>query len=277
MHVRLPIGRHRSRLAAFVAAVFAATLTARAAAPDVQKLIKEKSPALVTIKFVLKVSMPMMGGEEQESETEITGVVVDPKGVVLCSNTQLAGFVGLMKKIMGPMGGQITATPTDLKVLIGDDAEGKDAELVARDTELDLAWVRIKEPGDKPLEHLDLKKSATAEVGQPIVVVRRLGKYFARNAVISESRIGGSTSKPRQLFVPGSAIGMTLGLPVFAADGDFLGVMISQVPESEDGEFNPMAMMGMISEMQDSMTGLILPASEVAKATARALESAGKK
>lgn len=247
------------------------------ASVDVPKLAKDKGPALVTLKFVLKVSAPMMGNEEEESDTEVTGVMIDPKGIVLCSNTQLAGFLGMMKKMMGPMGAQITATPTDLKVLVGDDTEGKEGELIARDTELDLAWVKIKEPGDKPYDYVDLKKNASPEVGQTIVVVRRMGKYFNRSTVVAESRIGGATTKPRPLFVPSVAMGMTLGLPVFSAGGDLVGILISQAPESEDAEFNPFAMMSALGDMQESMTGLILPAAEVAKATARALEGQEKK
>ena len=46
-----------------------------------------------------------MGGMgDQESDSEVTGVMIDPKGLVLCSNTQLGGFTGIMKQFMGPMG-----------------------------------------------------------------------------------------------------------------------------------------------------------------------------
>jgi hypothetical protein len=252
------------------------THSAFAGPTDIPGLAREKGAALVTLKFVLKVSGPMVDGEE-ESETEVTGVMIDPKGVVLCSNTQLAGFVGMIKKMMGPMGSQINATPTDLKVLVGDDTEGKEAELIARDTELDIAWVKIKEPGDKPYDHIDLAKSAKLEVGQPIAIVRRMGKFFNRATVVTESRIGGTTSKPRTLYIPSSTMGMTLGLPVFSATGELLGVMVSQTPESDEGDFNPLAMLSMLSDMQDSMTGLILPATDVARATTRALEGMDKK
>lgn len=252
------------------------SVAAPAGPADIPGLARQKGPALVTLKFVLKVSGPMADGDE-ESDTEITGVMIDPKGVVLCSNTQLAGFVGMIKKMMGPMGSQINATPTDLKVLVGDDTEGKEAELVARDTELDIAWVRIKDPGDKPFDHIDLTRSAKPEVGQPIAIVRRMGKFFNRVAVVTESRIGGTTSKPRTLYIPSSTMGITLGLPVFSASGELLGVMVSQTPDSDESDFNPLAMLNMLSDMQDSMTGLILPATEVAKATTRALENAEKK
>jgi hypothetical protein len=249
-----------------------------AEAAGYRKVLAEKGPALVTVKFLLKANMgPMMGGEH-EQETEVTGVMIDAKGLALCSNTQLGGFVAMMKRMMGPMMGEASAAPTDLKVLVGDDTEGKEAELLARDTELDLAWVRIKEPGDKPYEFVDLSKGVTPEVGTAVIVLRRMGKYFARAAVASDAHIGGIVSKPRNLYVPTMGAAGAMGVPVFTAEGQFVGLTILQVPENGDAEPNPMAMLGgMMSGMQDMMTGMILPAADVAKATSRALENAGKK
>lgn len=242
---------------------------------DLNKMLNEKSPALVTVKFVLKVSMGQKFGGDNESDTEITGVMIDPKGMVLCSNTQLGGFVSMMKSMMGSMGSQFSATPTDLKVLVGDDTEGREAELVARDTELDLAWIRMKSPADKPYDYVDFSKAAKVSVGDTIVSLRRLGKYFGRQAAIAESRIGGVIQKPRELLLPASALGTSLGSPVFVRDGQPLGMIIMQVPEAEGSAENPMAMMSRMSGMQDMMAGFILPAATIIKATERAMATSG--
>lgn len=240
------------------------------------KWLQEKSPPLVTIKFVLKVKMGgMMGGMgDQESDSEITGVMIDPKGLVLCSNTQLGGIAGMMRRFMGPMGGGITATPTDIKVLVGDDTEGLEAKVVARDSELDLAWVQIEEPGDTKFSHCDFAKAATPKIGQRVFVVRRMGKFFDRVAAVSEGRVGGITTKPRDLYVPAGNLATALGLPIFTTDGTVVGVAILQTPDAEEAGMDPMSMLGNIFNMQDMMSGLILPAAEVVKATKRALETA---
>ena len=249
-----------------------------AAGVDLGKMLTDKGQALVTVKFVLKVSMPGMfgGGGDHESDTEITGVLIDPKGLVLCSNSQLGGFVSMMKSMMGPMGSQMTATPTDLKVLIGDDTEGKEADLVARDTELDLAWVRLKTPSDQALPFVDFAKSSKIAVGDDVFALRRLGKFFARTAIISECRIGGVTQKPRELMIPATALNAAMGAPVFASDGQPAGIIVMQVPEAEDGGENPMAMLGRMSGMQDMMSGFILPSAAIVKATQRALATASE-
>lgn len=270
----------RSVLPVFVvAALFATAGAARAEEAVYRRLLKEKGPAVVTVKFVLKVSMGgMMGGMgDQESENEISGVVIDPKGLVLCSNTQLGGFTAMVSRMMGRFGGEMSATPTDLKVLVGDDTEGREAELVARDTELDLAWVRIKEPGDSPLAHISLSGGAKGEIGQRLFALKRMGKYFGRSTVVVDGAVGGATSKPRELYVPSEMLTGALGLPVFNVEGTVVGVVVMQQPDAEDSEANPMAMLGNMMNMQEMMAGLILPAAEVEKATRRAMETAETK
>lgn len=266
-------------LVGLVAALFATAGAVRADEGAYRRLLKEKSPAVVTVKFVLKVSMGgMMGGMgDQESENEISGVLIDPKGLVLCSNTQLGGFTAMVSRMMGRFGGEMSATPTDLKVLVGDDTEGKEAELVARDTELDLAWVRIKEPGDSPLAHISLSGGAKGEIGQRLFALKRMGKYFGRSTVVVSGAIGGTTSKPRELYVPADMLTGALGLPVFNAEGTIVGVVVMQQPDAEDSDANPMAMLGNMMNMQEMMAGLILPAAEVEKATKRAMETAESK
>ncbi len=237
-------------------------------AADYHKLLQEKSPAFVTIKFVLKMKMGGMG--ETESETEITGAMIDPKGLVICSNTQLGGIAGFMRS----MGREISAIPTEIKVLVGEDTEGLDARLIARDTELDLAWVQIKEPGEKKFAHVNLASSVDAKVGQSVVGVRRMAKFFDRTTVVNESRVAGVTKKPRKLYVPMLPLTGNLGLPVFAPDGKVLGVAIMQMPSDEDQDESPAAMFSRMSSLQDMMAGVILPAAEVIEATQRARQTA---
>ena len=112
-------------------------------------LLEQVGPAFVTVKFVLKVQNQY---GNRESEAEMTGVMIDPSGLVLCGNTKL-GSARMARSLGG------SATPTDIKVLIGDDTEGLEARVLARDSELDLAWVQIKKPGDRKFVALDLSKS----------------------------------------------------------------------------------------------------------------------
>lgn len=254
--------RYRLTMPAVLLAVTAAAGFSTARGDDEidrAAFVAARSPSLVTVKFVMKIKM---GGNDREQEGEVTAVMIDPKGIVLCSNTQLGGISAMMRRMMQS---DIRVTPSELKVLIGDDTEGIDAELVARDSELDLAWVRIKDPGDKTFDAVDLADSETAKIGQRIMTVRRMSRFFARTIVLGEGRVAGIAKKPRELYIPDGNVGAALGLPIYAANGKILGVTIIQMPDSAD--------MGGPSRFQDAAALVILPAADVAKATKRALAS----
>jgi S1-C subfamily serine protease len=226
--------------------------------PELAKILADLGPAFVTVKFVLKVEGQF---GNRENEAEITGVMIDPSGLVLCGNTRLGS-----PRMMRSMGG--SATPTDIKVLIGDDTEGLPAKVLARDSELDLAWVKIKKPGDRKFACLNLSHAGAPAVGQRLVSIRKMAKYFDRAMTVSEGRLAGKTRKPRDLLVPSGGMSLEPGLPVFTSGGEVVGVVVVQMPEDE--ELQSMAFTGI---GRDISTGLILPAAEVLRATARAREA----
>ena len=286
--MRDPENRRRATAAALAAALLAAGAAAPAAAAEAdeaafRRVLAERAPAVVTVRFVLKIELGgtmggAMGGEGQEAEGEISGVVVDPGGLVLCSNTLLGGFANLLGRLMG--GGsdfEVKATPTDLEVLIGDATEGLPARLVARDSDLDLAWLQIETP-PAALASIDLATGVPARVGEPFVAVRRLDKVFARAPALIEGRIGGETTKPRRLWVPAASQFGGHGLPVFNGEGALLGITVMQFPDADDaGGGGPMAMMLESSRLEEVLSAVILPASEVARATALARELAAER
>lgn len=256
--------------AALIAASTAAVTQAQE--PDVcRKILADKAPAVVMIKFVLKMSMGRMG--EQENEMEVPGTMISPDGLVICSNNRLGGFMGLLARYSKQ---EFSAKPSDIKTLVGDDSEGVEAEFIARDTELDLAWIRIKKPGDKKYACIDLAKPGKTAIGETILCVDRMEKYFDRVAIVGSGRIIGITRKPRELYVPTTGSVTDMGVPVFAPSGELIGLSIMQMPDEEESGVNPMSMMSRLSGM-GGMGGMILPAAEVAKATQRALETAATK
>lgn len=233
---------------------FGISLSSPAARADevYEKFVAEKSSAMVTVKFLLK-----MEGQfgKRESENEITGLMISPDGLVLCANSMIAG-----SRRFG------TATPTDIKVMVGEDVEGTPGKLLARDTELDLAWVQVKEPPSKPYDYVDLEKTFEPKLGDRLISIRRMAKFFDRSPIMSEGRLSGRTKKPRDLLVP-AGFSIQPGQPVFGVDGGLVGIVVLQLPDDEEMESNPMAFMSM---SRDIANGLILPAAQVQKATNRA-------
>ncbi len=218
-----------------------------------KRLTNDVAPALVTVKCVLKMQGP---GGAQENEREFTALMIESDGLILCSSLQL-GTSRLYRRMMGSI------TPTDIKVLIGDDTEGVAARLITSDQELDLSWIRIKEPDAKGYKSLDLKKTKKAEIGERLLSTHRMDKFFERTMVINEGNLGAITKKPRELLVPTASLefGQTnIGMPVFSEDGSLVGVSVLQSPDPEDMDANS----------RGAADVLILPAAEVAKATEKA-------
>lgn len=233
-----------------------------------------KADALVTVKFVLQVKM---NGGDSEVDGEITCQLIDPRGLVLCSNTELGGFVTLMSRAMGRGGGNMSAAPTEIEVVLPGSTAGVKGRLLTRDSDRDLAWIRADEPpGDTPLPYLDFRHSAELGVGETFYNLRRLHKFFGSLPVVSEGTVGAVTRKPRRLLVPARPSSPGFGVPVFTADGRLVGVTVLQLPGAEDDPAslfgNPMSMLGTSVSLQDMIGGLVLPASEVVQATELALE-----
>ncbi len=221
---------------------------------EYEALLKARSPAIVRIKYVQKTQGSF---GDYAGENEITGVMIEPTGLVVCSNTRLGGARGRFRS------GR--SVPTKIKVLIGDDTEGIDARFVARDTELDLAWLRISDPGDRRFAYVDLADTEKPVLGQRILALGIMGKYFGETVLVSEGRMAGRTHRPRELYVFRGSLDTDAGLPVFTPAGKLVGFACLQRPDPEE-------MTGDTSSLTTRGWGLILPADTVARATVRAKE-----
>lgn len=242
----------------FVAAWMCMTAGAAWAGDEVgfDRLIADNADALVSVKFVLKMQG---GGGDDENEGEVTGIMIDPAGLIICSNSQVGGNPAFMRR-------GASATPSDIKVYLGaDDAQGLDARMIARDSDLDLVWFKVKEPGERKFAFVDLARAAAPKAGDRLYAIVRLGKYFDRVPAVRETRVGAIARKPRTLLVPSSNLGV--GVMVFDGSGAAVGLTVVQLPSAEELQHatSPAAFAG--------ANGIILPASEIAKATQRAVES----
>lgn len=237
--------------------------------------LKQKADALVTLRFVIAMRAP---GVDREADSEITCLGIDPEGLVLCSHTELGGYLEVLARLMGRPGAPISANPKDLEVRIEGQSEGLAASLVARDSDRDLAWVQIANlPEGLSLPSVDLAHAAEPEVGQKLYQVRRLDPFFGSVPVVSESVVAAVVDRPRRLIVPSEPWNGRLGMPAFTADGRLLGLSVTQVPSDEESA----AVMGSRSRNlpgqpgreEDMVGGVLLPAADLLKATALARET----
>lgn len=217
----------RFPLLASLALLSALALPASADSDDgalYETLLASKAPAVVSVKFVLHATM---GGQNQESNQEIHGTIVDPTGVVMVGNDEFDGQMGAMKALMKARGMEMTMSPADVKVLFGSDSKEYPAVIVARDSTLGLAFVQILDLEGKTPEAIDLTKGASPRIGQSAYGVSRKSRGFDCAPTVDRLFVNGKVEKPRVLWSVSGAFGGK-GLPLFDADGKPLGVYSHQ-------------------------------------------------
>lgn len=239
------------------------------------KLIADKSPSLVVVKYLLKINGP--GGADQSigGENEISGIVVDPKGVILCSNEEMSGYMNMIGGMMGQMDEKITTTPSEFKVRFGEGSDELAATLIARDPELDLAWLQIKDAGDRKFAFVDFEKSSKAKIGDRLIWIGQAPAFYGYATGLDELRVVSLLKRPRELYMhSGASVG--LNLAIFTPAGEPVGLTVVQMEEKGKNSEDPFSMFMAMTQARQKMATLILPGAQVAKATKRALASGGK-
>ncbi|MEM7166950.1 MAG: serine protease [Planctomycetota bacterium] len=200
------------------------------------QLLDKTAGSIVTVKVVVKTEIAMMG-QSEESRLDLKGVVVDASGLVMISNADISA--DRMASMLGGMGGGggmdpgIKITPSDFKVVFGNEEKEYEGFLVAKDTELDLAFVAVKDLGDRKLTGISFETDAKPQVGQQVVGISRTPKGFDYAPYFATGRVSGKIKKPRKAWMVDGNIS-TYGLPVFTMEGKVLGVLITLTPPTTD-------------------------------------------
>lgn len=216
-------------------------------------LVEKVAPAMVLVKYVMSYD-----GEDDTEEEEMDGLVIDPSGVVLISSAMMFG-----PEYLG-----VSARPREIKVILPGETEGLVAEVIVRDRELDLVWLRIITPDSsepRTFKHVSFKNDAKPSLGQEVLQVWKLDKFYDRAPYVSSARVAATVTKPRELFIASGEV--TIGLPVFDTSGNVLGFGVLQLPDEEEMS----AMTGTNPYSRMIFTRTMLPASRVATATETAL------
>ncbi len=244
----------------------------RVLAQNPTALLAEKATALVAVRYVLKVAT---SGAERELDGETVCMLVAKDGLLLCSNNEMGGYVQLLTQMMnrGPMPAVIS-TPKEIRVLLGNDSKGLPAKVIARDSDRDLAWLRVDDlPAGLELKPIELEIQREADLGEKLYRLRRLDRFFGSAPIVESGVVGAMVDHPRKLLIAADLDGGYLGMPIFAADGQLLGMTVAQVPGEEGGQMGfGHGLPGQSSKFDDMIGSVILPASELLKATRLALE-----
>jgi S1-C subfamily serine protease len=187
-----------------------------------QALIEQISPSIVTVKAVVTTEMSFGGqGQKDESRDELQGVVVRANGLIMMTNGPFR-----TREFRGGEA-QIKRTPTELKVVVGDEEKEYDAELVATDSKLGLAFLRIKDLGDRQLAAVAFgDESVKPDIGDEVCQVSRLEKGYDYATYVHTAVVNGRITKPRKALMLDGTV-REQGLPVFTMDGEVVGALTS--------------------------------------------------
>ena len=205
-----------------------------------QKLMAEKAPTVVSVKFVLNVKIMRNGaamGPPQEQSGAATGVVVDSSGLVMLPGAAFGvGNLGIPRRMRAQF--SIQAVPSNIRVVFPGDTKEYNAVMGAKDSKLGLAFVLIRELGDKKITALNTGAVATPKIGQTLYSVDRLDQGFDHAPMVSRAKVAGKVSKPRDMWIVQGA-GNALGMPLYDAAGSVAGIMVSQEGVGEESSARP--------------------------------------
>lgn len=225
-------------------------------AVSMRAIVAANDAAVVTVKVALKESYSMeeYGSDVSEYTQEVSATVITAEGLMVTSFMQVDPTPYMEELYGGEDGVDSKTEVTSLKIMR--DGADVDAEIVLRDRDLDLAFLRPVKKPEAPWAFIDLSTSVTAAAFDPAVAMRRLGKVARRVASADLVRIAAVSDKPRTFYIMGEYPGE--GTPSFLLSGECLGITVTKLlkASSQNG-------MGVTDDYDMNLTSVIIPGPEI--------------
>lgn len=192
-----------------------------------RNLTARHAAAVVTVKFVMSVTA---SGKEERLEDRTQALLVSADGLLLVPDRAVSvdfrQFTGSGKA----QGSSPVAKSSEFRVRLAGGDDWLPADLVTRDTQLGLAWLRLRSP-PPALTFVDLDDGVRAEPGMTFFSLLRTSDEWGGVPVFREGFIIGETHTPKTLLlvdgVPGIAFAAN-GQPMGYVDIDFGRLMRSR-------------------------------------------------
>jgi hypothetical protein len=229
-----------------------------------RQILEKHAPAVLTVQVFLKVSYSG-SSTPNESKEDITGTVLDASGLTVLA-LSACDPSELYQRVMADeySRAKVQTEVTDVKILLDDGTE-LPCEIVLRDKDLDLAFIRPKTKPANPLPFVDMTKAAPAQALDPLLALYRLNGAAGRSCAGAMERVSAVIKKPRTLYIPESTVtGTTRGAPAFTLDGNVVGVFVARAISAKSSSSRG---------YRNSVTAVILPAEDILKAARQVPET----
>jgi S1-C subfamily serine protease len=257
--------KHKLNLMATACTLWAATCHGDELADKGRDIFNKYQHAVVTVQTVLKVTDSRGGRSSNPSEIkrDLTGTVIDPSGLTVLALSSVDP-TELGRRVSDDYN-KIDTQIDEVKILLDDGTEIP-SEIVLRDKDLDLVFVRPKSKLAAPMAAVDLSKACAVEMLEPVIALNRLNRAAGRAYSASVERIDAVIQKPRTFYIPGTgASSSTLGSPAFALNGNIVGIFVMRAVRSGDSGRNS----------GENVTAILLPAEDILKGAKQAPEAKG--
>jgi len=191
-----------------------------------KQVLEKVQSNIVTVRAVIKVDVKAQDeSESNESKFTMQGVVLTSDGLVMASGVLLSSES--FKQLIGAEDDEsvtFTITPQSFKVIFGSETKEYEAKLVATDSQLGIAFLKITNLEGRAVTPIAFSNEELA-VGKELLSVSRLPKGFDYAPYFVSGRIIGEVSKPRKAFLIEGNV-RSLGLPVYSLKGEAVGVVV---------------------------------------------------
>lgn len=231
------LARLRASLIAFALAIAALPPVACASSAndeeihDFKAVMAKRGETAVPVKFVMTVSG---AGSEQQQEGQTQGTLVSADGLILVPGRVVSLDLGAFARgsgIGGMGGGSLpSAKSGQFRVRLSGSDEWQPADLVTRDTELGIAWLRLRHPRQN-LAFVDFKDPGKIELGTQLYTVMRTSDQFGSVPIVRAGYVLGETTVPRHTWLVDGSPGIAFdgdGKPVGYVDVDLAGMVRSR-------------------------------------------------
>ncbi|MFN3689756.1 MAG: hypothetical protein ACK4UU_02390 [Fimbriimonadales bacterium] len=190
-----------------------------------KQVLEKIQPNIVTVRVVIKVEVKAEDeSHSDESKFTLQGAVLNSEGLVLLSGMLLSSES--FKQLIGVDEDEVdlTISPQSFKVIFGSETKEYEAKLVATDSQLGIAFLKITNLEGRAITPLVFANEELA-IGKELITVSRLPKGFDYAPYFATGRIISEISKPRKAYLMEGNIS-EMGLPVYNLKGEAVGVLV---------------------------------------------------
>ncbi|MFN8902517.1 MAG: hypothetical protein ACK5VV_10705 [Lysobacteraceae bacterium] len=189
-------------------------------------LVDRQADAIVPVRYVITLSA---GGQEQRNEDRTQGVIVGADGLVLVPARAVSLDLTALARPGQGMPAGAEATSSGFRVRLPGSDEWREADLVTRDTELGLAWLRVRDA--RGLPYIRFEELAEPAPGRVFYTLLRTSDEWGAVPLVRPGMILGETRVPRSTLLVDGMPGLAFdaaGRPMGYVDIDLAAMTRSQ-------------------------------------------------